>query len=103
MSFEKFPKIKPENKKETLESEERVLNPEEIEELGDGMVQYVEGLKIRIDEIQEELKDEKLDENRKSELEAESKELKEQHEGLKEMADDIESGNFEEITEKPMK
>jgi len=103
MNFEKFPKEKSEDSKETLESEEKILNREEIEELGEDMSEYVKGLKVRIDEIEEELKDEKLDEDKKAELEIELEDLKEQYEGLKEMADDIESGDFEEITEKPIK
>ena len=100
---DKLRKIEEENNTEELEESEKILNPEEIEELGEDMSEYVNGLKIRIDEIEQELKDEKLDKDKKAELEAELEELKEQHKGLKEMADNIESGDFEEITEKPIK
>ncbi len=99
---DKIKRIETEDK-ETLEPKEKILNPEEIEELGGDMSEYVKGLKTRIDEIEQELKDEKLDENKKSELESELEELGEQYEGLKEMVDDIQSGDFEEITEKPIK
>lgn len=105
MGFEDFPKTKPENKKETSEreSEEKVLNPEEIEQLGGEMSEYVEGLRARIEEIKTQLLRGKIKVEEVPKLEAELEELQTEYDGLKEMADDIKSGNFEEITEKPYK
>lgn len=103
MGFEDFPKIKPENKKETPEYEpdEKILNPEEIEKLGSEMDDYTTQLKVIIKEKKAELETKEGEE--RAVLEAEIKELQTEYDGLKEMADNIESGNFEEITEKPHK
>ncbi len=84
------------NKPET-ESEKRVLNPEEIEILRGDMDDYVHGLEERIREIKEGLK-----QNPNDDLILELSELEEEYGGLKAMMDDINSGNFEEITEKPV-
>lgn len=84
MGFEDFPKMEPKKEDFEKEPEEKVLNPEEIEQLGGEMNDYLEGLKLRIEELRAELE-----------------ELETEYSGLKEMADDIESGDFEEITEKP--
>ena len=103
MGFEDFPKTKPEIKKEApeYESDEKVLNPEEIEKLGNEMEDYTIQLKAIIEEKKAELEVKKG--KKCATLEAEIKELQTEYDGLKEMADDIESRNFEEITEKPHK
>lgn len=98
--MEKEPKFKKAEGREG--KEERVLNPEEIEELGDEMGQYVVGLKEKIDEIKEELRI-RVDDERAKELKAELEELEQEYEGLKDFADAIEAGDFEEITEKDYK
>lgn len=104
MGFEGFPKPKTETEEEPpeLEPDERVLNPEEIGELGSEMNEYTEGLKTRIEEIKAELGGE-ISEEKGVELESELNELQSEYDGLKAMAQDIESGNFDEITEKPYK
>ncbi len=49
-------------------NKEKPLNPEEIEQLGGEMNEYVEGLKARIEEIKAEL-EKKINEKKKAELE----------------------------------
>ena len=104
MGLEDFPKIKPEIKIETpeREPEEKILNPEEIEKLGNEMDEYTVGLKTRIDEIKVELES-KPSKKKRQELQTELEELQTEYDGLTEFATDIHSGNFEEITEKPRK
>lgn len=41
--------------KQPEEEQEKELNPEEVEELGQEMDEYVQGLKQRIEEIKKEL------------------------------------------------
>jgi len=98
MAFEN-PKF--ENEKETLERkpEEKVLNQEEIEELGEGMDDYTAQLKAIIEEKKIELKAKKGRE--RAVLKAEIEELQAEYDGLTEFSEDIHSGNYEEITEKP--
>ncbi len=81
-------------------SEERKLNPEEIEDLGQDMNQYAEGLNARIKEINTQLLKEGINPEGKSKLETELKELQEQYKGLKDFVDAIENEDCEEITEK---
>lgn len=66
------------------------------------MNNYTQGLKNRIDEIKAELET-NLSEEKSSELQAQMEELQAEYDGLLEMAEDIEAGNFESITEKPEK
>ena len=98
MAFEN-PKF--ENEKETpeRESEEKVLNQEEIEKLGEGMDDYTAQLKVIIEEKKAELKTKKGRE--RAVLKAEIEELQAEYDGLTEFSEDIHSGNYEEITEKP--
>lgn len=91
----KFEKIKEEKK-------EKVLGPEEVEELGDDMGQYVTGLKESIEEIKKELEI-RADDERAKELREKLEELEEQYEGLKDFVGAIESDDFEEITETEIK
>ena len=98
MSFENFPKPNMErgiDKKE--ERPERVLSPDEIKQLGEGMAEFAEGLRVIIDEIKEKLEVEE-DAEKRAELERELEEAQEQYEGLQGFIGDIDSGNFEEIT-----
>jgi len=90
MKESKFEKI--ENK------QEKVLNPEEIEELEEDMGQYVKGLSVRIEEIKKELKI-RVDDEKTKELKTELVDLEEQYEGLKDFVDAIKEGDHEEITE----
>jgi iron-sulfur cluster repair protein YtfE (RIC family) len=100
MGIEDFPKTKSENKEETPEQEEKVLNPEEIEGLGKDMAQYVEELRRNIEGIERELKIEK-DKQKIKELRAALKKWQEEYEGLKDFVDDLEAGDYEKITKKP--
>ncbi len=109
MSFEKFPEPiigdSAESSEKTpervpeKEREEKILAPEEIEQLGQEMHEYIKGLRERINEIKKELETE-TDKERKAQLEEELEDLQEQCDGLTEFADDIESGDYEEITER---
>lgn len=76
--------------------QEKELNPEEIEELGGEMGEYVDGLSERIEEIKTELEI-ITDESRKEELQAELVFLEEQAEGLGDFVEDIKSGEVESI------
>ncbi len=80
-----------------VESPERVLSPEEIEQLGGEMGEYVDGLRARIEEIKIELSNPAIEASRAETLRAEMDELKEQMEGLGEFVSDIGQGNYEEI------
>ncbi len=95
-------KLKSESKSENLEEKGRELNPREIEILGEEINEYVQGLKYRIEEIEAELKT-SLNEERAGEFRGEMEELQEQYDGLAEMTEDINTGNFENITKKPVK
>ncbi|MFA5413468.1 MAG: hypothetical protein WC348_02930 [Patescibacteria group bacterium] len=83
------------------ESPEKVLSPEEIEQLGGDMTEYAKGLRIRIEEIKTELNDPAIDASRAETLRAEMAELNEQMEGLNGFVSDIEQGNYGEIVIKP--
>lgn len=85
-----------------LSLEKKILNPEEVEQLGGEMNEYVAGLKLRIDEIKAELEG-KIGKKKKEKLEAELEELQTEYDGLSEIADGIETGEYEEITEAPFK
>jgi hypothetical protein len=84
-----------------VESPERVLSPEEIEQLGGEMGEYTNGLWARIEEIKIELSDPAIDAIRAEVFRAEMDELNEQMEGLGEFVSDIEQGNYEEIVVRP--
>ncbi|MFA6172036.1 MAG: hypothetical protein WC715_06340 [Patescibacteria group bacterium] len=83
------------------ESSEKALSPEEIEQLGGEMGEYVDGLRARIEEIKTELNNPAIDAGRAETLQAEMDELNEQMEGLGEFVLDIEQGNYEEVVVKP--
>ncbi len=83
----------------TPEEPERELSPEEKEELGEEMDEYLQGILERIAEIEEELKI-RADDERVKELKAELEELKEQAGGLGEFIEEI--PDAESITEKPV-
>lgn len=97
MNFDKF-ELNPSIEQEKTE---KTLSPEEIEELEGDMTEYLKGLEERIKEIKKEI--EESEGERKSELEEELEELNNQYEGLTEFVEDINSNNYEEITEKPHK
>ncbi len=84
------------------EPDERSLSPEEIEKLGSDMGEYVEKLKERIDEIERLIKEER-DEQERIKLKEELDELQVEYDGLAEFIDDIDSGDFDEIIERPQK
>ena len=83
------------------ENPERVLSPEEIEQLGGEMGEYTNGLRARVEEIKTELEDPTIDVSRAETLRTEMEELNEQLEGLGGFVSDIERGNYEEIVVKP--
>ncbi|MBI5071450.1 hypothetical protein HZB93_00950 [Candidatus Falkowbacteria bacterium] len=83
-----------------INSPERILSPEEIEQLGGEMGEYANGLRARVEEIKIELNDPAIDASRAETLRAEMDELKEQMEGLGEFVSDIEQGRYEEIVVK---
>jgi len=85
-----------------LSLEKKILNPEEVEQMGGEMNEYVAGLKLRIDEIKAELEG-KIGKKKRKELEAELEELQTEYDGLSEIAVGIETGEYEEITEAPFK
>jgi hypothetical protein len=84
-----------------IENPERTLSLEEIEQLGGGMKEYTEGLRVRIEEIRAELADLSIDPEHAENLRSEMAELEEQIEGLGDFVSDIEQGNYEEIVVKP--
>jgi len=84
-----------------IESPERALSPEEVEQLGGDMTEYADGLRTRIEEIKIELSDPAVEASRAEALRVEMTELNEQMEGLDGFVSDIEQERYEEIVVKP--
>jgi hypothetical protein len=99
MVSEKIPKIKIETPER--DPEEKVLSPEEAEELGGEMSGYTSELILEIKRKKAELPTKQGAE--RDALEIEIAELQTQVDALTNFFEDVKSGNYTEITEKPRK
>ncbi len=97
MSFENF---KPDNSFENTE-EETPLNPEEAENLGEDMREFVKGLEEMIRETEKEI--ERAQGEERDSLMLKLEELRYEYEGLRGFAEDIELNNYDDIVERPYK
>jgi hypothetical protein len=82
---------------EKPEKEKREMSQEEVEELGDEMDEYLQGLLNRAEEIREELRlrvDDDRAQKLTNELEIIEEQLAEDQEGLEGFIEDIKTGDY---------